>query len=36
VSLERDNFEGTAAAYKQAFVVTPNGEALETARCSTS
>jgi glycerophosphoryl diester phosphodiesterase len=30
VSLERDNFEGPAALHKQAFVVTPNGEALET------
>jgi len=30
VSLERDNFEGPAAVHKQAFVVTPNGGALET------
>jgi hypothetical protein len=30
VSLERDNLEGAAAVHKQAFVVTVNGDALET------
>ena len=30
VSLERDNFQGPAAVHKQAFVVTPRGDALDT------
>ena len=30
VSLERDNFQGPAAVHKQAFVVTPHGDALDT------
>jgi hypothetical protein len=30
VSLERDNFEGPAVVHKQAFVVTPDGDALDT------
>ena len=31
VSLERDNFEGPAAVHKQAFLVTPDGGALDTS-----
>jgi hypothetical protein len=30
VSLERDNFEGPAAVHKQAFLVTPDGDTLDT------